>query len=507
VLRRREVLAGLPAAIVLSAASGAFAAAPFSEDAVRAMARSLAAQPYAPAPVDLPPALAALDYDAYRDLRFSPAKAIWRDLGLPFQLQMFHRGWLHRDQVQVFEVVDGQESPILYSPDLFSVGRNRLGPLSPDLGFAGFRIHTPMAVPGRFDEVAAFLGASYFRAVSRGTSYGLSARGLAVGAGEDGEEFPVFRSFWIERPAPDASALVVHALLDSVSIAGAYRFVITPGEPTGFDVTASLFPRTKVANAGIAPLTSMYLFGDEEARRFDDFRPQVHDSDGLLIANGQGERLWRPLTNPMAVETSAFQDPAPAGFGLMQRARAFSAYQDLEARYDLRPSLWVQPVAGFGQGDVRLSELPARNETEDNVVACWRPGQSLAAGIERRFAYRLAWGRRPAPAEPRATVGFWRIGQAAPWRTAAAIAAAPARRRVVIDFTSAPDMPANAVQADVTASAGGVSHVVVEANRAVQGFRVSFEFEPGAATVSELRAALFGDAQPISEVWTHRWLA
>jgi glucans biosynthesis protein len=505
-LRRREVLAGLPAAFALGAAARA-TAAPFSEDTVRAMARSLAAQPYAPASADLPPALAALDYDAYRDLRFSPGKAIWRDLGLPFQLQLFHRGWLQRDRVEVFEVADGQANPILYSPSLFSVGRNQLGPLSPDIGFAGFRIHTPMAVPGRFDEVAAFLGASYFRAVSTGTSYGLSARGLAVGAGEDGEEFPVFRSFWIERPAPDARNIVVHALLDSVSIAGAYRFVITPGEPTGFDVAASLFPRTKVANAGIAPLTSMYLFGDEEARRFDDFRPQVHDSDGLLIANGRGERLWRPLTNPTGVETSAFQDQAPAGFGLMQRARAFSAYQDLEARYHLRPSLWVQPVAGFGEGDVRLSELPARNETEDNMVACWRPAQPLAAGVERRFAYRLAWGRNPAPADGRATVGFWRIGQAVPWRTAKAIAAAPARRQVAIDFTSAPDMPADAVRADVTASAGVISQVVVEANRAVQGFRVSFEFEPGAATLSELRAALFAGAQPISEVWMHRWLA
>lgn len=485
----------LPVAALGLARPALAADAAFGDSTVRDIARDLAARAYQPPVDDLPKGL-ELGYDAYRDLRFSPARSIWRDQGLPFQLQMFHRGGMARDPVMLFEVAGGAARPIAYRPDLFTFGAVRPGPLGEDLGFAGFRVHSQIIIPGRFDEVIAFLGASYFRAVSTGTQYGLSARGLGVGAGQDGEEFPAFRAFWIERPAVGAQSLTIHALMDSPSVAGAYRFVVAPGEPTRVHVTLSLFPRVTLARAGIAPLTSMFLFGPGGAGRFGDFRPRVHDSEGLLIVNGQGERIWRPLSNPTVLQTSAFLDSAPQGFGLMQRERALTAYQDLEARYHDRPGAWVTPIEGFDEGDVRLSELPARTEAEDNIVACWRPARPLAAGVERRFAYRLDWGVDPAPADNLAKVGFWGVG----------LGGRDKALRAVIDFTPTA-LGAADVQPDVRAATGEVRNIVVQANPAVGGLRLSFEFDPAGTRASDLRAVLNAGGRHISEVWTHRWLA
>ena len=87
-------------------------------------------------------------------------------------------------------------------------------------GFAGFRVQ--FATNWKAD-IAAFLGASYFRAVGDDTrQYGLSARGLAIDtAFARPEEFPRFTAFWFERPSRDAGTLTLYALLDSPSIAGA----------------------------------------------------------------------------------------------------------------------------------------------------------------------------------------------------------------------------------------------------------------------------------------------
>jgi periplasmic glucans biosynthesis protein len=344
------VIAALP--LVAAAPAGTAHAARgrgFGESDVQALARGLSRRPYSPPSRDLPAALSTLDYDAYRDVRFDPAHALWKAEGLPFQLQFFHRGGLFHEQIDLYELRDGQATPIAYSTDLFKFKRGAPTGLSPQLGFAGFRIHAPINNASYFDEVAVFLGASYFRAVAKGMLYGLSARGLAINTG-GAEEFPIFRTFWIERPSPGARSLTILALLDSPSCAGAFRFVVTPGETTVFDVSAKIYPRRAIANVGIAPLTSMFLFSGNGAKRFDDFRPRVHDSDGLSVSNGRGERLWRPLVNPTAVQTSAFQDKNPRGFGLMQRERRLAAYQDLEARYDLRPSLWVEPKGSWGSG-------------------------------------------------------------------------------------------------------------------------------------------------------------
>jgi glucans biosynthesis protein len=494
-MRRRDLLAAAPA----MALTGAFAQAAEPQPGFRLardQARALAARPYRRPVRPLPRTFADLGYDAYRDIRYRPDKALWRDLGLPFEIQMFHRGGLYQDPVDLYEVVEGRAAPLAYSSDLFDFGRTGRQALPPDTGYAGFRIHAPYIAPPRVDELAVFLGASYFRAVSRDTLYGLSARALAIGAGEPNEEFPAFRSFYIERPARSAQALVVNGVVDSPSVAAAYRFRITPGAVTRFDVQASLFPRRALRTAGVAPLTSMFLFGPGEIRRFDDFRPEVHDSDGLLIMNGAGERIWRPLANPSTIQTSAFLDRGPRGFGLMQRQRAFAAYHDLEASYEKRPSAWIEPMAGFGAGDVRLVELPARSEAEDNIVTSWRPAAPLTARREHRFDYRLNWGADPSPPSPLARAIQWRSGHGS-----------EGRRRFVIDFAPFPSSSAGSLRAEVSATKGAIRLATVQPNSAFDGVRLSFELDPGGAAASELRAVLFQGARPVSEVWISRWFA
>ncbi len=491
-MRRREVLIGLPAA--LAAATAARAQSPSVEMLVRRQALELSARPYRAPSRALPRLLAGLNYDGYRQIRFRREAAVWRDQGLPFQLQMFHRGGLYKTPVELFEVADGEVQAIPYRPDAFTTGKLDASGFPADLGFAGFRIHARINDPERFDEFAVFLGASYFRAVSKGAAYGLSARGIELGSGRPGEEFPAFRAFWIERPKPGDASIVVHALLDGPSVAGAYRFVITPGETTLFEVDATLIPRTPL-RAGIAPLTSMYLFGPEQPRRFDDFRPEVHDSDGLLVDHAGGERLWRPLANPNApVQTSPFADAAPRGFGLIQRQRGLAAYEDLEAHYHRRPSLWVEPVSGFTDGAATLVELPARSEGEDNILAAWRPGKALSPHREHRFRYRLHWSADPVPASPLAAVSLWRDG-----------AGGGGSRRFVVEFS-----PLAALQdaaAEVAADAGQVRHVTLQRNPASGAQRLSFEFVPGRAPVAELRARLVREGAAVSETWAHRWLA
>ena len=485
----------------MALAPAAFAAAAWAPrggmgDTVRRRARALAGSAYRTPDRPLPPALADISYDAYRDLRYRPDKAIWRDQNLPFQLQMFHRGGLFRDPVDLYDVDRGTARPILFSEDLFNYGRKLSGPLPSDLGYAGFRIHSQINDPSRFDEVAAFLGASYFRAVSRGVFYGLSARGLALRSGEQGEEFPVFRAFWVERPAPAARKLVMHALLDSPSVAGAYRFEITPGDATVMEIDASLFPRKPLVSAGLAPLTSMYMFGPEQPRRFDDFRPEVHDSDGLLTDNGKGERIWRPLVHGAATRVTDLDAGPARAFGLLQRQRSFSAYQDLEAHYHERPGAWVEPLSGFGNGSVRLVELGARSEAEDNIVAMWRPAAPLSPRREHRFRYRLTWAANPEPPSKLARAVAWRSGASHD----------PTKRRFLVDF-ALPGGGIDGLDARASATTGGIRVETVQPNASIGGARVSFEFNPAPGSNSDLRLTLARGTTPVSEVWMYRWPA
>lgn len=479
---------------------------PFTRSTVTEIARRLSRVPFAAPQSRLPDVLRNLTYDQYRDIRFKQSAAIWAGTGLPFTVQLFHPGFYYKEPIEVAVVKDGEARHFPYSTNLFD-----FGPLVPkgipdtDMGFAGVRIHGPLNKPDYFDEIVVFQGASYFRSLGRGQVYGLSARGLAVKTAEpEGEEFPIFRAFWIETPIKDGDTIVLHALLDSPSVAGAYRFTIRPGLPTVMDVEADIFPRVDMAKVGLAPGTSMFFFGPNDRLGVDDFRPQVHDSDGLLMVNGRGERLWRPLSNPSTLQVSAFVDAGPRGFGLIQRDRDFVTYEDLEAFYEKRPSLWVEPVGDWGPGAVTLVEIPTNSEIHDNIVAYWQPKDPIPMGSEYSFAYRLSWGDDPAFQPGAMVVKGTMVGRAT-------LEGASPVRRFVIDF--APQQlldgkPAPEPKASVTTSAGKISNIVVIPDPMIgqgQGWRVNFELDPGNATVIELRTVLeFPDGRA-SETWVYRW--
>ncbi|MGE5161399.1 MAG: glucan biosynthesis protein G, partial [Betaproteobacteria bacterium] len=352
--------------------------AAFGFDDVDRMAKDLAGRPQPKPAFVLPKALKDLTYDQTRDIRFDPNRALWRADKLPFEIQFFHLGGYFDQPVRVHEVVGGSVREITFDPASFSYGANKLDPAQlQKLGFAGFRIHYPLNTPRYKDELAVFLGASYFRLLGKGQHYGASARGLALDTAErGGEEFPRFEQFWIEKPARNATRLVLYALLDSKRVTGAYRFVLKPGDETVAEVQSRLYFREAVGKVGIAPVTSMFMYGENQPGSADGFRPEVHDSDGLSIASANGEWIWRPLVNPKRLLTTSFALPGVRGFGLMQRDRAFASYEDLEARYDLRPSLWVEPTSGWGRGRVELVQIPTPDEKNDNIVAYWVPDEA-----------------------------------------------------------------------------------------------------------------------------------
>ena len=370
----------------------------FSYEDVVQRARDLASVPFDTTPAQLPAPIANLDFDSWRDIRFRPDKAFFQAPGSLFQLQLFHLGFNFKRPVVVDIVRDGMPAPIPYSPSLFDFGRTKIDkPLPVGTGFAGFRLHYPLNDPKVMDELIAFLGASYFRFLGRRQLYGLSARGLAVNAGVGRtEEFPFFREFWVEQPAPDADRITVHALLDGESVTGAYRFVIYPGQDTAIETQVTLIARRTIANLGLAPLTSMFLTAESDPRVRDDYRMQVHDSDGLLMQAGSGEWLWRPLLNPVEATTSVFLDKDIRGFGLMQRDRLFDHYEDIDLHYERRPSYWVEPSGAWGEGAVELTEAPAQNEATDNIVAAWRPKAPFEAGQNSRLRLQASRPSRGA---------------------------------------------------------------------------------------------------------------
>lgn len=469
---------------------------------VEARARELAGNSYTRDDGGIPDFLAKLDYDQYRDIRFRTEKSLWRDDGLPFQVQAFHRGSsLFKDRVFINVVDQGEVSRFSYSPELFDFGKNQLpAPLQPELGFAGLRFHYPLRRDEVFDEISVFLGASYFRAVGLGQSYGLSARGLAIDTGlPKAEEFPVFREFWIEKPAKDGSALTVYALLDSPSVSGAYRFVIRPGLYLSMDVTSHLYFRKAVERLGIAPLTSMFLHGENTDRFMNDFRPEVHDSDGLLIGKSTGEWMWRPLNNPRQLRISVFKDTKPSGFGLMSRDHNFDHYQDLEAEYHRRPSAWVEPLGDWGAGATYLIEIPSDAEKYDNIVAFWVPEQPTGPGKEFRYDYRLHFVSDEFTAPSSGKVVATRVG---------AVEGQPAKRKFVVDFAS-PMLklmsPRASVEAEVSA-VGKVSNVVVHKNEENDTWRLSFDLEPEKGkNPIELRAILKSGRDILTESWVYQW--
>ncbi|MEN3347744.1 MAG: periplasmic glucans biosynthesis protein [Bradyrhizobium sp.] len=502
-MNRRQLLHGsavLPALMLPSwreAAAGADNLdAPFDPSMVRELARNLASKSFEAPDETLPAGLKDLTYDQYRSIRFVHERALWRDAKLPFQAQFFHRGFFYKNKVTIFEVAAGKANAIRYSKDQFTFGENVPAFTETDLGFAGFRIHAPINKPDYQDEVCVFLGASYFRAVAGGETYGLSARGLSIDTGEaKGEEFPFFKAFWLERPVPNATSLVVHALLDSKSCAASYRFTIRPGKSTVFDVEASLYPRADLEHAGLAPMTSMFFFGPNDRNDVDDFRPSVHDSDGLAIYNGKGESLWRPLSNPRDLQISTFQDINPHGFGLMQREKSFFAYQDIESRFETRPSLWVEPIGDWGEGAVILLEIPTKEEVHDNIAAFWRPKAPLKAKSETSLTYRLHWG--PDAPKPHALARFTRTGIGARGENS---------KLFVLDLfgDNLKGIDPASVKGVVTAEKAEITNIVTQPNPNTGGWRISFQCAVKKEPI-ELRAHLARDDEPLSEIWVYRW--
>ena len=500
-LTRRSFLASTTA-LALTGAGPAVSAEPFSRETVTGMARDLAGRRYKARQM-VPQDWRELSYEQYRAMWFRPAEALWAGSDRPYAVDFFHPGLYYPRPVRVDAVVDGLAAPVPFNLDHFD--KTDMFPdltIDETLGYSGLRLRTELTKPGKKNEFCVFQGASYFRAIGFDMIYGLSARGLALKTGDPmGEEFPEFTRFWLEAPAAGQRNVVIHALLDSPSVAGAYRFDITPGPTCVMEVEATLFAREELTHFGLGPLTSMFLHDETDRIRFDDFRPAVHDNDGLAIWNGAGEAIWRPLANPKRLQVSSFVDDGPRGFGLMQRARAFSDFDDLEALYHRRPGAWIEPHGDWGKGSVTLVEIPTDKEIFDNIVAYWRPRVPLAAGESTEFAYRLTWC-----AEMPVETGVARVINTA---TGASHAWSEQEngRIVTIEFEAHRLLEGAPEDYDVFVSSphAETTDGVLQRNPESGGLRLAFAFEPGERTLVELRAQLRRDGQAVSEVWLYRW--
>lgn len=482
----------------------------FSFDDVIRRARELAGADFDQSAPALPEALSKLDFDAWRDIRFRPDKALLSNNGSQFRLQLFHLGFLYQRPVTINTIRDGIAVPVPYTSGLFDYGRTKFDkPLPVNLGFAGFRLHYPLNSPKVFDEVIAFLGASYFRFLGRGQRYGMSARALAIDAGSTSELFPFFREFWIESPAADADRATIYGLLDSPPVTGAYRFDLYPGIDSAIEVSSVLFPRRTNVKFGLAPLTTMYFVGGNDHRFNDDYRSELHDSNGLLLHSGTGEWIWRPLRNPVKPQISAFLDNNLRGFGFLQRDRDFSHYQDLDLAYEMRPSYFVEPRGSWGEGKIELVELPTEHEANDNIVASFVPKLSLETGKPFSYAYRLYATLDAQQLSPNGrTLTTYQTKARALGSPEPPL---PGSRRFIIDFNggdlayylSSPDL----VEIVPSISQGTVVRSFVVANPHTKGFRavIDIALEPGQS--ADLRAFLRTGTRALTETWTFPWHA
>lgn len=492
---------------------------PFNRTVLVDLARTIASRPHEAPGAQLPGSVAGLDFDAWREIRFKPDASLLRPPASRIRLQAFHLGHLFKRPVRLNLVAGGLATPIPYAASDFDYGPITFDPALPaDLGYAGWRFNYPVNVPDRFDELISFIGSSYFRLLGRDQVYGLSARGLSIGTGllDNNEEFPFFREFWFETPQvsgrPDDDRIIFHALLDSPSVAGAYSFELRPGTVATVDVTATLFARKALDHVGIAPLTSMYFIGENDRHyndrnRYDDYRPEMHDSDGLQIHKEDGSWLWRPLRNPQIQELSYFQARNIRGFGLMQRDRTFSHYQDIELAYQSRPSYWIEPKGDWGDGRIELVELATRDETADNVIVAWLPVAPLQPLEPVTYAYRISSGLDFARLN--------RLGRVAHTFTAPAGALGsrehrhPGSRRFIVDFAGG--MIDDALAAKqvpelvVSVKGGKLLRSFTAPNPFVNGVRAFIDVKGNPVDTIHMRAALEAGGQPVSETWVYRW--
>ncbi|WP_244557571.1 glucan biosynthesis protein [Devosia lucknowensis] len=517
---RRAVLAGIGFSLFLASTTSLtrpllaqqderFA---FDFDSFSARMKAMAAAEHQPVTAEIPAAFNSLDYDAYRLIQYRGEASKWAGDAAGYQLQAFHLGWLYNEPVKVYEIEGGEAHPIGFGAADFDYHNAEVGAAAQAEAFpgvAGLRVNYPLNRADAIDELVTFLGASYFRALGRNNIYGASARGLVLNSWVDvPEEFPRFSEFYVEKPN-EGAPLVVYAAMESPSVTGAYRFVITPGsdasQETVMDVTARLYFRTDVKELGVAPLTSMFLYAEANRGGFDDYRPQVHDSNGLLVERESGEVMWRALNNSAWLGNSYLAETNPKAFGLYQRGRDFEAYQDAGAHYERRPSVRVEPVGQWGQGMVRLVEIPAKLEADDNIVAFWIPAEPALAGEEREYSYRLIWG----DLNPEDTVGLAYVAETRGGvGGVSGVENASNLRKFVVDFKGGEldTMPAG-TPIDVLATVGGgVMRTSVlsriDANGAWR-LVMDVEAEPGATL--ELKAYLVGLGKKLTETWLYQW--
>ncbi|WP_020178388.1 glucan biosynthesis protein [Methylopila sp. M107] len=512
-MNRRELLTGVAASALLATAARAQDQAkppappdllandaPFSREALQDVARSLASRGYEEPKGFLPQAFADLPLDVYRSIQPKPERALWTNESRGFAVAPLPGGSIYRQPIRVGIVEDGKVRMLADDAGWFDFGR--APQLKPEDAFplSGFVARAPIDKPDELRDFLAYQGATIFRALARGQIFGASSRGLAIDVAEqNGEEFPLFRALWIERPRQGSDALTVHGLLDSRRVAGAYRFIIRSGEITTVDVELTLFAREKLGHVGVAPMTSMFLFGPNDRIGFDDVRGEVHRSDGLQIWYGGGEWVWRPLANPSELQISVFGDNSPRGFGLYQRERGFRPYNDLTRRYDRMPSVWVQPIGDWGEGQLQLVEIPTDTDIHENIVAYWRPKAPIEPGKPFSMSYRMHWCWTPPD----------RAGGAFVVQTACGTAGGK-RRRFVVDFQGdavADPARAPSIRANVSTNVGEIRDVVGMANPDIKGYRVAFTLNPNDEELCELRLFLESDTGRIGETWLYRWTA
>jgi glucans biosynthesis protein len=514
-LRKAAATAGLAAAGFDAAALAAQGLTfgpetPFSYERLKARARALARAPYAPAPSPSPDVLQAIDYDAHGRIRFRTEDALWANGPGRYPVTFFHLGRYFTHPVRMHVIGGGSAREIVYDDDLFDMPADSPAHRLPrNVGFAGFRLQEPRdgALDWRGNDWVAFLGASYFRAIGELFQYGLSARGIAVNSVvyDKQEEFPDFTDFYFATPEVGSDSVTLYALLDGASVAGAYRFVMRRSNVVTIDVEKTLFLRADVARLGIAPLTSMYWFSETAKATMVDWRPEIHDSDGLALWTGAGERIWRPLNNPSQVRVSAFADDNLRGFGLLQRDRVFDHYQD-GVYYDRRPSLWIEPLGQWGRGAVQLVEIPTDDEIHDNIVAMWVPAEPARAGQELSFTYRTHWvGDEPYPT-PLARCVATRLGNGGQPGTQRPKGV----RKFLVEFFGPPlaRLPAGTLpQPVLTASRGTFSYIRTEAvpNDVPGHWRAQFDLTVTGTDPVEIRCYLRSGDDVLSETWLYQY--
>ena len=470
---------------------------PFTAGAVVELARAVAKRPYVAPSTDLPEPFANLNYERYVAIQLRPNDRVWASEDRGFVLEPLVRGFVFNTAVGLFTVDDGQVKRVLFDRSRFEFGDLNVPPTSPDPGFSGFRLYAREG-SGATNLFAIIQGATFFRAIAKGQNFGIVSRALTLKPAEQkGEEFPAFRAFWIETPPQGSNALIVHGLLDSESVAGAVRLTLRPGDSTIVDVEATLIPRVQLDHVGLGGATASFMFGPNVRVTTDDFRPGAYEATGLSILNGAGEWIWRPFNNPGTLQISAFLDDNPRGFGLLQRDRDISSFQDDAQRYDKRPSLWVEPIGDWGAGAVQLIEIPSDAEINKNILVYWRPKAPVPAGQEFGFAYRQFWTREPATRPSLAQVTTTRSGRGG-----------ARRRRFLVEFQG-DDLasPPQDMKPVISASPGAIQNVRLWSYPERRSVRVAFDLEFGAETACEMRLLLEAGSKPLSETWLYRWTA